>query len=83
MLGMIVPIFHAKPVNVMIASQAFSALILPVTVACLIYLGNKRKVVGDTKLPLIQNLQLILIMIFSLIMSYMSYSGLIAVIKSV
>jgi Mn2+/Fe2+ NRAMP family transporter len=83
MLGMIVPIFHAKPVNVMIASQAFSALILPVTVACLIYLGNKRKVVGKTRLSLFHNLQLILIMIFSLIMSYMSYSGLISVIKSI
>ena len=82
LLGMIVPVFQAKPVTIMIASQAFSALILPVTVACLIYLANKRKVVGDNKLTFAANLQLALIMIFSLIMSFMSYSGLIAFIKS-
>jgi len=82
LLGMIVPLLNAKPVTVMIASQAFSALILPVTVACLIYLGNKQKVVGENKLSYAANLQLTLVMIFSLIMSYMSYSGLIAFIKS-
>ena len=82
LLGMIVPVFNAKPVTVMIASQAFSALILPVTVACLIYLGNKKKVVGERRLSVSVNVQLALVMIFSVIMSYMSYSGLIAVIRN-
>ena len=82
LLGMIVPVFQAKPITIMVASQAFSALILPVTVACLIYLGNKKKVTGENKHSLGTNIQLALIMIFSLIMSYMSYSGLIAFIKS-
>ncbi len=81
-LGMIVPVFNAKPVTVMIASQAFSALILPATVACLIYLGNKKKVVGDRRLSVSVNIQLALVMIFSVIMSYMSYSGLVSVIKN-
>jgi len=40
LLGMILPIFHVRPVIIMVASQAFSAVILPFTVACLIYLGN-------------------------------------------
>jgi manganese transport protein len=82
LLGMIVPVFNAKPVTVMIASQAFSALILPVTVACLIYLGNRKKIVGENKHSVVANIQLSLVMIFSLIMSYMSYSGLIAVLKN-
>jgi manganese transport protein len=82
LLGMIVPVFNAKPVTVMIASQAFSALILPVTVACLIYLANKKRVVGERRLSVSANIQLALVMIFSVIMSYMSYSGLIAVIKN-
>ena len=82
LLGMIVPVFNAKPVTVMIASQAFSALILPVTVACLIYLGNKKKVVGERRLSVSVNVQLALVMIFSVIMSYMSYTGLIAVIRN-
>jgi manganese transport protein len=81
-LGMIVPLFQAKPVTVMIASQAFSALILPATVACLIYLGNSKRVVGKNRLSVSANIQLALVMIFSVIMSYMSYSGLIAFIKN-
>jgi manganese transport protein len=82
MLGMVVPLFNARPVTVMIASQAFSALILPATVACLLYLGNKKKVVGRMRLSISANIQLALVMVFSVIMSFMSYSGLIAVIKS-
>ncbi|HKI87772.1 MAG TPA: Nramp family divalent metal transporter [Draconibacterium sp.] len=82
LLGMVVPVFRSKPVTVMIASQAFSALILPVTVACLIYLGNKKKIVGEKKLSVASNIQLSLIMIFSLIMGYMSYTGLFTFIKN-
>ncbi|MBT6765852.1 MAG: divalent metal cation transporter, partial [Prolixibacteraceae bacterium] len=80
--GMIVPLFQAKPVTIMIASQAFSALILPVTVASLIYLGNKKIVVKEKKLSVATNIQLVFVLIFSLIMSYMSYSGLFAFIKN-
>lgn len=82
LLGMILPIFQAKPIIIMVASQAFSALILPVTVACLIYIGNKEKVMGDKKHSPAVNLQLALVMIFSLIMGYMGYSGLIDFIRN-
>lgn len=76
LLGLTVPIFHAKPIIVMIASQAFGALILPVTVLCIIYLGNKKSIFGSKSLSLFYNIALILIFIFSLIMSFMGYSGL-------
>lgn len=83
LLGLVVPIFNARPVAVMIASQAFGALILPITVGCIFYLGNKQSVVGDKPLTKPANLQLALIFVFSLIMSYMSYNGLIATIQAV
>ena len=40
LLGLVVPIFEARPILVMIISQAFNAVILPVTVACIFYLTN-------------------------------------------
>ena len=46
LLGFVVPIFKARPVLVMIVSQAFNSVILPVTVGCILYLGNRRDLMG-------------------------------------
>ena len=75
-LGLIVPILHAKPVVVMIASQAFGALVLPVTVLCFIYVGNKKSLMGEYKFKPSMNVVLALIFVFAATMSFMSYSGL-------
>ncbi len=82
MLGLVVPIFNAKPIVVMMTSQAFGALILPATVGCLIYVGNKKMIMKEHAFTPIINIQLTLIFAFSIIMSYMSYSGLVATIRS-
>ena len=42
LLGLVVPIFEARPIFVMIISQAFNAVILPVTVVCILYLTNRK-----------------------------------------
>ncbi len=81
-LGLIVPIFNAKPIAIMIISQAFGALVLPVTVFCFIYIGNKRTLMGEHKHSLALNIVLLLIFSFALLMSYMSYQGLFSVIQS-
>jgi len=82
LLGLIVPIFNAKPIAVMITSQAFGALVLPVTVASLIYLGNKTSLMKENKFTLPLNIILTAIFFFALLMSYMSYSGIISTLKS-
>ena len=74
LLGMVVPIFNARPVVVMIASQAFGTLILPVTVISIFILGNRRNVVGEKTYSPFENVILLLITMFAL---YMSASGLI------
>lgn len=81
-LGFIVPIFHAKPIAVMIISQAFSAMILPVTVLCILYLGNKKELMKEYKFSTITSVLLALIFVFACIMSYMSYTGIFATLKS-
>ena len=81
LLGLIVPVFGAKPIAIMIISQAFGALILPVTVACIGYLGNKTSLMREHSFTWPVNLALALIFVFALTMSYMSYSGLLETVK--
>lgn len=82
LLGLTVPLFNAKPIAIMIISQAFGALVLPVTVSCFIYIGNKKSLMGEHKHSTVMNIILCMIFVFALIMSYMSYTGLFEVIQS-
>ena len=75
LLGLVVPIFEARPVIVMIVSQAFNAVILPVTVACILYLGNRRDLMGDHRNTLTTNSVLTLILLFSLFTTSMGIRG--------
>ncbi len=73
LFGLIVPIFHGRPLAVMVMTQAFGALILPVTVTCLMIIGNKAKLMGKYRYGVLKNIVLSLILAFSL---YMSFNGL-------
>ena len=74
-LGLIVPIFNAKPIAIMVGSQAFGALLLPATVGCIFYVGNKVTLMKEHKFSKVTNIILSMIFVFSLIMSYMSVNG--------
>ncbi|NJB69852.1 Mn2+/Fe2+ NRAMP family transporter [Saonia flava] len=82
LLGLIVPIFNAKPIAVMITSQAFGALVLPVTVLCILFMGNKKKLMKEYKFNGLTNLILAAIFVFAVIMSYMSFTGIVATLKA-
>ena len=81
-LGLIVPIFNAKPIAVMVSSQAFGALVLPATVASIFYVGNKQSLMKEYKFSTVTNVLLILIFVFALVMSYMSYNGILTTLRS-
>ena len=78
LLALIVPLLGARPVLVMILSQAFNVLILPLTVACIFYLTNRSDLMGAHKNTLFKNIALIAIFLFSLIIAYMAINGVIA-----
>ena len=78
LLGLIVPLFNAKPIVIMIASQAFGALILPVTVASILYLGNQKDLMKTHQFSVGLNIVLVAILGFAILMSYMSYTGIFA-----
>jgi len=82
LLGLIVPLFNAKPIAIMILSQAFGALVLPATVACIIYLGNEPSQMKEHKFSLGINLILAAILLFAILMSYMSFTGIFATLNT-
>lgn len=75
LLGLVVPIFDAPPVLVMIVSQAFNAVILPVTVGCILYLSNRHDLMGEHRNTGAANVGLVLILLFSLVTTYMGIQG--------
>ncbi|MGJ8681042.1 Nramp family divalent metal transporter [Paraglaciecola sp.] len=82
LLGLVVPIFEARPIFVMIISQAFNAVILPITVACIFYLSNKKELMGQYKNTWVANSILGLILAFSLFTSYVGIKGVFALLSA-
>ena len=75
LLGLVVPIFNARPLSVMIVSQAFNAVILPITVGCILYLGNRADLMGEHHNSVATNAVLVLILLFSLFTSVLGIQG--------
>ena len=75
LLGLVVPLFGGRPVLVMIVSQAFNAVILPITVACIFYLANQKDLMGNHKNTIIANIILAVILLFSLFTSVIAIKG--------
>ncbi|MCH6258609.1 Nramp family divalent metal transporter [Puniceicoccaceae bacterium K14] len=81
LLGLVVPIFEARPVFVMIVSQAFNSVILPLTIGCIFYLGNRKDLMGEYKNTLGTNLFLGAVFVFSIITSSMGIRGVLQMIS--
>ena len=75
LLGLVVPFFGGRPVLVMIASQSFNAVILPITVASIFYLTNRQDLMGVHKNKPVANLILLAILSFSVATSFIALRG--------
>ena len=82
LLGLVVPVFGGRPIAVMIVSQALNAVILPATVGGIIYLTNRKDLMGDYKNSKWTNVFLVLILLFSIFTSVIGVRGLIDTISS-
>ncbi len=76
LLGLVVPLFDARPLFVLILSQAFNVVLLPVTVACIMYLGSRADLMGEHRNSFWTNLGLGGLFLFSLVTGYMAFQGL-------
>ncbi len=75
LLGLVVPLFDARPVFMMVASQAFNSVILPITVACIFYLSNRKDLMGEYRSGVGSNLVLTALFLFSLFTSSVGLRG--------
>lgn len=82
LLGLVVPLFEARPIFVMIASQAFNVILLPLTVLCILFLGSKKAIMGEHAHGPMTNIILVAIFLFSLVTSYMAFQGLLGILGS-
>lgn len=80
LLGLVVPLFDARPVFVLILSQAFNVVLLPITVACIIYLGNRADLMGAYRNSMLTNIGLLGLFLFSLLTGYMGFQGLVSML---
>jgi len=76
LFGLTVPILGARPVFAMLISQLFQIFVLPLVVVAIMYLLNRKDLMGEHKAGIWLNAGLILTLIFSLIISYQSVIGL-------
>ena len=74
-LGLLVPLLGGKPVIIMIASQAFSPVMMPLLIIFLIIMLNKKSVVGKHTNGFWLNLGLAATLLFSLFMFYLAIEG--------
>lgn len=81
LLGLVVPVFNAQPVFVMVVSQVFNAVILPVTVLGILYLSNRADLMGSHKNKPLENVFLTLILLFSIYTSIVGVTGVIQLIN--
>ncbi len=82
LLGLVVPVFGGSPIVVMIISQALNSVILPATVGGIIYLTNRKDLMGKYKNSTLTNVFLGMILLFSLFTSVIGIRGLIDTISS-
>jgi len=73
--GLIIPIFGGQPIVIMIASQAFSPLMMPLLIIFLIIIMNKNKVMGKLVNGFWLNTGLIITLLFSIFMFFIAFEG--------
>jgi Mn2+/Fe2+ NRAMP family transporter len=77
LLGLVVPVFGGRPVLVMIISQAMAAIVTPLVLALMLYIYNKRSVMGDHTLGVAPNLTLGIVLLFTMAMAAAGIIGII------
>jgi len=73
--GLFIPMFGGKPIIIMIASQAFSPLMMPLLIIFLLILLNSRKVMGNDTIGFWLNAGLAITLIFSVYIFFIAFEG--------
>ncbi len=77
LLGLVVPVFGGRPVLVMIMSQALTVIVTPLVLALMLYIYNKKSIMGDNTLGTVSNATLVVILLFTIAMAVAGVIGII------
>jgi manganese transport protein len=77
LLGLVVPVFGGRPVLVMIVSQAMAAIVTPLVLGIMLYIYNKKSIMGDHTLRTGTNLTFGFILIFTVAMAVAGILGIV------
>ena len=80
--GLIIPIFGGQPIIIMIASQAFSPLMMPLLIIFLMIIMNRKKVMGNHVNGFWLNTGLAVTLLFSIFMFFIAFEGYVDFFKS-
>lgn len=70
LMGLMVPILGANPISAQIATQVAQVFILPLVILCIIFLVNRRSLMGEYKAGIILNLGMGTALVFSFFISF-------------
>jgi Mn2+/Fe2+ NRAMP family transporter len=77
-MGLIVPILGANPILAQIATQVSQVFVLPLVVGCIIYLVNRKPLMGEYKAGPLLNIGMVTALVFT---CFISYTAILAVIE--
>ena len=75
-VGLSVPILGANPIVAQIATQVANVFVLPLVIGGIIYIVNRRAIMKEHKAGWLLNTGMVLSFIFSCVMSYIGFLGL-------
>ena len=78
LMGLMVPILGANPIVAQVATQISQVFILPLVIVCILYLVNKKSLMGKQKAGVLLNLGMGTSLIFAI---FISYKAVIAIIE--
>ncbi len=74
-IGLAVPIFGANPIQAQILTQVLNVFVLPLVIAGIIILVNRKELMGEHKAGIALNIGMVLSLIFACIISYNGVVG--------
>ena len=69
LLALVVPVFGGRPVLVLIIAQAMTVIVTPLILALMLYIYNKRSIMGSNTAGVTSNVSLVIILLFTIAMA--------------
>ncbi len=77
LLSLVVPVFGGSPVLVLIIAQAMTVIVTPLVLAFMLYIYNKKSVMGDNRLGVASNISFGVVLLFTIAMAAAGIIGIV------